>query len=32
MVPMMLISLGVRLAEVPLRDWRIGVIGGSCVP
>jgi malate permease and related proteins len=32
MVPMMLISLGVRLAEVPLRDWRVGLIGGLVCP
>jgi len=32
LVPMMLISLGVRLAEVPLRDWRVGVVGGLVCP
>ena len=32
LVPMMLISLGVRLAEVPLSDWRVGVVGGLVCP
>ena len=32
MVPMMLISLGVRLAEVPLREWRVGLVGGVVCP
>jgi predicted permease len=32
MVPMMLLSLGVRLASVPWSDWRIGLIGGVLCP
>jgi predicted permease len=32
LVPMMLLSLGVRLAEVQWSDWRIGVIGGIACP
>jgi hypothetical protein len=32
LVPMMLLSLGVRLAEVSWSDWRIGVIGGIVCP
>jgi len=32
LVPMMLLSLGVRLAEVHWSDWRIGVIGGIVCP
>jgi predicted permease len=32
LVPMMLLSLGVRLAQVGWGDWRIGVIGGIVCP
>jgi predicted permease len=32
LVPMMLLSLGVRLAEVRWDDWRIGVVGGIVCP
>jgi len=32
MIPVMLISLGVRLYEVRWDDWRIGVIGGIACP
>jgi predicted permease len=32
LVPMMLLSLGVRLAHVRWSDWRIGVIGGIVCP
>ena len=32
LVPMMLLSLGVRLADVRWSDWRIGVIGGIVCP
>ncbi|HSV17397.1 MAG TPA: AEC family transporter [Casimicrobiaceae bacterium] len=32
LVPMMLLSLGVRLAQVRWTDWRIGVIGGVVCP
>jgi predicted permease len=32
LVPMMLLSLGVRLAEVPWRDWRVGVAGAIACP
>jgi malate permease and related proteins len=32
LIPMMLLSLGVRLAEVRWSDWRIGVIGGIVCP
>jgi predicted permease len=32
LVPMMLLSLGVRLADVRWRDWRLGVIGGIVCP
>ena len=32
LVPMMLLSLGVRLAQVGWSDWRIGVIGGIVCP
>jgi predicted permease len=32
LVPMMLLSLGVRLAEVPWRDWRVGVAGAVVCP
>ena len=32
LIPMMLLSLGVRLYEVSFDDWRIGVIGGLVRP
>jgi predicted permease len=32
LVPMMLLSLGVRLAQVGWSDWRVGVIGGIVCP
>ncbi len=32
LVPLMLISLGARLAEVRWTDWRLGVIGGILCP
>jgi predicted permease len=32
MVPMMLLSLGVRLADVRWSDWHLGVIGGIVCP
>jgi predicted permease len=32
LIPMMLLSLGVRLAAVRWRDWRLGVIGGIVCP
>jgi len=32
LIPMMLLSLGVRLYEVSFDDWRIGVIGGLVCP
>ena len=32
MVPMMLLSLGVRLFEASLKDWRIGLLGGIICP
>ncbi|MEJ7669887.1 MAG: AEC family transporter [Casimicrobiaceae bacterium] len=32
LVPMMLLSLGVRLAEVRWNDWQLGVIGGLVCP
>jgi predicted permease len=32
LVPLMLLSLGVRLAQVGWSDWRIGVIGGIVCP
>jgi malate permease and related proteins len=32
MIPLMLISLGVRLSDVPWSSWRIGVIGGLVCP
>ncbi len=32
LVPMMLISLGARLADVRWTDWRLGVIGGIVCP
>ena len=32
LIPMMLLSLGVRLFEVRWDDWRIGVIGGLVCP
>jgi predicted permease len=32
LVPMMLISLGARLADVHWTDWRMGVIGGIVCP
>ena len=32
LIPMMLLSLGVRLAEVQWDDWRLGVIGGLVCP
>ena len=32
LVPMMLLSLGVRLAQVSWSDWRIGLVGGIVCP
>lgn len=32
MIPMMLLSLGVRLYEVRWDDWRLGVVGGLVCP
>jgi len=32
MIPLMLISLGVRLSDVPWSSWRVGVIGGLVRP
>ena len=32
LVPLMLLSLGVRLAQVRWTDWRIGLIGGIACP
>jgi len=32
LVPMMLLSLGARLSEASLKDWRIGVLGGIVCP
>ena len=32
LIPMMLLSLGVRLAEVRWDDWQLGVIGGIVCP
>jgi hypothetical protein len=32
LIPMMLLSLGVRLTDVKLRDARLGVIGGVVCP
>jgi predicted permease len=32
LIPMMLLSLGVRLYEVSFDDWRIGIIGGLVCP
>jgi predicted permease len=32
LIPMMLLSLGVRLYEASFSDWRIGVIGGVVCP
>ena len=32
MIPLMLISLGVRLSDVPWSSWRLGVIGGLVCP
>ncbi len=32
LIPMMLLSLGVRLAEVRWSDWHLGVIGGIVCP
>ena len=32
LIPMMLLSLGVRLYEVSFDDWRIGVVGGIVCP
>ena len=32
LVPMMLLSLGVRLAEVPWSEWRVGVAGAVACP
>ena len=32
LIPMMLLSLGVRLVDVRWSDWRIGVIGGLVCP
>ncbi len=32
LIPMMLLSLGVRLTDVKWSDWRIGVVGGIVCP
>jgi len=32
LIPMMLLSLGVRLMDVQWNDWRIGVVGGLVCP
>jgi predicted permease len=32
MIPLMLISLGVRLSDVPWSSWRVGLIGGLVRP
>ena len=32
LIPMMLLSLGVRLMDVQWSDWRIGVVGGLVCP
>lgn len=32
LVPIMLISLGARLADVSFRDWRLGIVGGVVCP
>ena len=32
MIPLMLISLGVRLSDVPWSSWRVGVVGGLVCP
>jgi len=32
MIPLMLISLGVRLSDVPWSSWRVGVVGGLTRP
>ena len=32
LIPMMLLSLGVRLYEVSFDDWRIGIVGGLVCP
>jgi hypothetical protein len=32
LIPMMLLSLGVRLTDVQWSDWRIGVVGGLVCP
>ena len=32
MIPLMLISLGVRLSEAPVSNWRIGAVGGIVCP
>ena len=32
MIPLMLISLGVRLSDVPWSSWRVGLIGGLVCP
>jgi malate permease and related proteins len=32
LIPMMLLSLGVRLYEVSFDDWRIGLVGGLVCP
>jgi malate permease and related proteins len=32
LIPMMLLSLGVRLYEVSFGDWRIGLVGGIVCP
>ena len=32
LIPMMLLSLGVRLYEVSFGDWRIGIVGGIVCP
>lgn len=31
-IPLMLVSLGMRLTEVDLSEWRIGVVGGLLAP
>lgn len=31
-IPLLLFSLGVRLTDIDLRDWRIGVIGAALCP
>jgi len=32
MIPLMLISLGARLSDVPWSNWRVGVLGGLVCP